>query len=207
MPINAKTPRRKGNQKEVLCASALWVNNFQRIFPAEKRLESFNAKTLRRKENQKCSTLRLCAFALKLVSKHKGGAMNENAISQIVIKSAIEVHRTLGGPGLLESVYEQALIWELNREGLRIKQQSEIPVVYKGILLPVPLRLDLTVEDLVIVECKATMENHPIFESQLLTYLRITGLHLGMLVNFGFPIVSRGISRVVNKLDEMQLRR
>jgi len=128
--------------------------------------------------------------------------MNENDISKIVIKFAIEVHRTLGGPGLLESVYEKALVWELKREGLRIKEQSEIPVRYKGILLPVPLRLDLIIEDLVIVECKATMENHPVFESQLLTYLRVTGLHLGMLVNFGFPIVSRGISRVVYRLKE-----
>jgi len=128
--------------------------------------------------------------------------MNENDISQIVIQLAIEVHRTLGGPGLLESIYEQALVWELNRKGLRIRQQSEIPVRYKGILLPVPLRLDLIVENIVIVECKATMEHHSIFESQLLTYLRVTGLHLGMLVNFGFPIVSRGISRVVNQLKE-----
>jgi len=128
--------------------------------------------------------------------------MNENEISQIIITSAIEVHRTLGGPGLLESIYEQALVWELNREGLKIKQQSEIPIRYKGILLPVPLRLDLIVENLVIIECKATMEHHSLFESQLLTYLRVTGLHLGMLVNFGFPIVSRGISRVVNQLPE-----
>jgi GxxExxY protein len=128
--------------------------------------------------------------------------MNENDISQIVIQSAIEVHRTLGGPGLLESIYEQALDWELRHKGLSVERQSELPVRYKGILLPIPLRLDLIVENLVIVECKATMDHHPVFESQLLTYLRVTGLHLGLLVNFGFPIVSRGISRVVNKLIE-----
>jgi GxxExxY protein len=130
--------------------------------------------------------------------------MNENDISQIVIQSAIEVHRTLGGPGLLESIYEQALDWELRHNGLSVERQCELPVRYKGILLPVPLRLDLIVENLVIVECKATMDHHPVFESQLLTYLRVTGLHLGMLVNFGFPIVSRGISRVVNKLEEIR---
>lgn len=128
--------------------------------------------------------------------------MNENEISQIIVNSAIEVHRSLGGPGLLEIIYEHALEWELQKKGLTVKHQCEIPVYYKGILLPVPLRLDLLIEDLVIVECKATMENHPVFESQLLTYLRVTGLHLGMLVNFGFPVVSRGISRVVNKLRE-----
>jgi GxxExxY protein len=128
--------------------------------------------------------------------------MDENQISQIIIPSAIEVHRTLGGPGLLETIYERALEWELRSKGLTVKRQYEAPVYYKGILLPVPLRLDLIVEDLVIVECKATMDNHPVFESQLLTYLRVTGLHLGLLVNFGFPIVSRGISRVVNNLKE-----
>jgi GxxExxY protein len=128
--------------------------------------------------------------------------MNENQISQIIVNSAIEVHRTLGGPGLREIIYEQAFEWELRNKGLEIKRQQKIPVYYKGVLLEVPLRLDLIIEDLVIVECKATMENHPIFESQLLTYLRVTGLHLGLLVNFGFPIVSRGISRVVNGLDE-----
>jgi GxxExxY protein len=128
--------------------------------------------------------------------------MNENVISQIVINSAIEVHRALGGPGLLESVYELALDWELRQSGLSVKRQCEVPVRYKGILLPIPLRLDLIIENLVIVECKATEDHHPVFESQLLTYLRVTGLHLGLLVNFGFPIVSRGISRVVNNLRE-----
>lgn len=128
--------------------------------------------------------------------------MNENDISQIVIQSAIEVHRTLGGPGLPETHYEQALNWELKHSGLSVERQCELPVRYKGILLPVPLRLDLIIEGLVIVECKATMENHPVFESELWTYLRVTGFHLGLLVNFGFPIVSRGISRVVNHLRE-----
>jgi GxxExxY protein len=70
--------------------------------------------------------------------------------------------------------------------------------------LAVPLRLDLVVAHLVIVECKATLDHHPVFEAQLLTYLRITGLHLGLLVNFGFPVVTRGISRVVNGLEEKQ---
>ncbi|MBN1439014.1 MAG: GxxExxY protein [Anaerolineales bacterium] len=133
--------------------------------------------------------------------------MNENEISQIVVKSAIEVHRTLGGPGLLEFVYEQALEWELKNAGLAVERQLELPVRYKGVVLAVPLRLDLVVGKIVIVECKATTENHPVFESQLLTYLRISGLHLGLLVNFGFPVVARGISRVVNKLEETETPR
>ncbi len=131
----------------------------------------------------------------------KGGVMNENEISKYIVDSAIEVHRTLGGPGLLESVYEGALELELRHRNLRIARQRELPVFYKGVLLPIPLRLDLVVEELVIVECKATLDNHPIFESQLLTYLRVSGLKLGILVNFGFPAVSRGISRVVNGLN------
>ncbi len=165
-------------------------------------IKFINAKTQRRKENQKRSALRLCAFALELSLQLRGENMNENDISQLIIQSAIEVHRTLGGPGLLEIIYEHALEWELQKKGLTVARQSEIPVFYKGFQLPVPLRLDLLIENLVIVECKATMEHHSIFESQLLTYLRVTGLHLGMLLNFGFPIVSRGISRVVNKLPE-----
>jgi GxxExxY protein len=128
--------------------------------------------------------------------------MNENEISKIIVDAAIEVHRTLGGPGLLESVYESALEIELLWKNLKVERQRELPIFYKGAHLPVPLRLDLLVEDLVIVECKATLENHPVFESQLLTYLRVSGLRLGILVNFGFPIVSRGISRVVNGLPE-----
>ncbi len=128
--------------------------------------------------------------------------MNENEISRIVIDSAIEVHRTLGGPGLVESIYEYALAWEIERKGLVVERQRELPVLYKGILLPVPLRLDLVVGNLVIVECKATVDHHPVFESQLPPYPRISGMHLGILVNFGFSIVSRGISRVVNGLKE-----
>jgi GxxExxY protein len=128
--------------------------------------------------------------------------MNENEISGIIVKSAVDVHRTLGGPGLLESVYEQALEWELKTAGLRVQRQLELPIRYKGATLAVPLRLDLVVERLVIVECKATLNHHPVFESQLLTYLRVSGLRLGILVNFGFPVVARGISRVVNGLEE-----
>jgi GxxExxY protein len=128
--------------------------------------------------------------------------MNENEVSGIIVKSASKVHRTLGGPGLLESVYEQALEWELKAAGLQVHRQLELPVRYKGVTLAVPLRLDLVAEHLVIVECKATLNHHPVFESQLLTYLRISGLRLVLLVNFGFPVVVRGISRVVNGLEQ-----
>ena len=126
--------------------------------------------------------------------------MTENEVSRVVCECAIEVHRTLGGPGLLEGVYEEALAWELEKRGLKIQRQVQVPVVYKGQSLGTPMRLDLLVEEIVIVECKATGEYNTIFESQVLTYLRMTGLKLGMVINFGEKFVKDGIHRVVNGL-------
>ncbi|GMV90976.1 MAG: hypothetical protein AMXMBFR82_07540 [Candidatus Hydrogenedentota bacterium] len=128
--------------------------------------------------------------------------MNENEISNVVVGCAIEVHKTLGGPGLLESVYEEALAWELAQRGLMVKRQLELPIRYKGNVLASPLRLDLLVNDRVIVECKAVREYNDIFEVQALTYLRMTDLRLGMVINFGDRVVKLGIHRVVNNLKE-----
>jgi len=124
----------------------------------------------------------------------------ENEISRAIITCSIDVHRTLGGPGLLESVYEEALVWELTQKGLDVKRQVELPIVYKGRELADALRIDLIVENMVIVECKATTKHSEIFESQLLTYLRLSGLKLGLVVNFGEPLLKDGIHRVVNRL-------
>ncbi len=124
----------------------------------------------------------------------------ENRVAAIIIACAIEVHRTLGGPGLLERIYEEALMLELIRRGLRVERQRPVPVVYKGTTLDAPLVLDMVVEDLVVVENKATTVHNDIFESQLLTYLRVTGLRLGLLINFGERRVADGIHRVVNGL-------
>ncbi|MGD9781208.1 MAG: GxxExxY protein [Kiritimatiellia bacterium] len=126
--------------------------------------------------------------------------MTENEISRAVYECAIEVHRTLGGPGLLEGVYEEALAWELENRGLKIQRQVQVPLIYKGQHLGTPLRLDLLVEEVVVVECKATTEYNTLFESQILTYLRMTGLKLGMVINFGEKFVKDGIHRVVNGL-------
>ncbi|MCC6805356.1 MAG: GxxExxY protein [Anaerolineae bacterium] len=126
--------------------------------------------------------------------------MSEDALSNEIIKAAIEVHRTLGGPGLLESVYEEALVWELKDSRLEVERQKQLPIVYKGIVLAEPLRLDIVVNNLVIVECKAVVNYHPIFEAQALTYLRITGLRLALVINFGEKMLKNGIHRVVNKL-------
>jgi GxxExxY protein len=128
--------------------------------------------------------------------------MEENALSYQIIKAAIEVHRTLGGPGLLESVYEEALVWELTAAGFQVERQKPVPIVYKAATLATPLRADVIVNDRVIVECKATSEYHTIFEVQVLTYLRLTGLKLGLVINFGEKYVKNGIHRVVNGLEQ-----
>lgn len=126
--------------------------------------------------------------------------MHENEISKIILDAAIEVHRTLGGPGLLESIYEEALAWELASRGLAVERQKPVPIEYKGRMLGTPLRLDLLVDEKVIVECKATTDHNRIFEVQTLTYLRLTGLKLGLVINFGERLVKNGFHRVVNNL-------
>jgi len=123
----------------------------------------------------------------------------ENIISNRIIGAAIEVHKELGGPGLLESVYEEALCYELESRGMNIVRQQQIPIIFKGKQLATPLRIDILVEQMVIVECKATINYNPIFEAQLLTYLRLTDLRLGLIINFGKKYVKSGIHRVVNK--------
>ena len=131
-----------------------------------------------------------------------GFALNENEISRHIVECAIEVHRTLGGPGLLENVYEQALVWELKRRDLAVDRQVKLPIPYKGQTLSSPLRIDLIGGGNVIVECKAVTAYNSIFEAQILTYLRLTSLKLGMIINFGERIVKNGIRRVVNGLQE-----
>jgi GxxExxY protein len=124
----------------------------------------------------------------------------ENQISQQILDSAIEVHRTLGGPGLLERVYEEALTWELRQRGLHVDRQLCVPIMYKNQNLSDPLRLDMLVEKLVIVEVKAVSTYNSIFEAQALTYLRLMNLRLALVINFGEKYVKNGYHRVVNHL-------
>jgi GxxExxY protein len=126
--------------------------------------------------------------------------MHENEISKVIVDAAIEVHRELGGPGLIESVYEEAMVEELTLRGLQVQRQLQVPIIYKGKRLGNPLRLDLKVNGLVLVDNKAVKEWNPIFEAQMLTYLRLTGLKLGLVINFGEQFVKNGIRRVVNGL-------
>lgn len=123
----------------------------------------------------------------------------ENRISQDIVTATIEVHKTLGGPGLLESVYEEALVWELKKR-YAVQRQVSLPIRYKGVELAHPLIMDVVVDNLVVVECKVTSQYNKIFESQLLTYLRLSGKKLGLIINFGESLVKDGIHRVVNGL-------
>lgn len=126
--------------------------------------------------------------------------MEEDEISYKVIGAAIEVHKTLGGPGLLEGIYESSLYHELKLRGLKVERQVRVPVTYKGVEVREPLIIDLLVEEKLIIEVKATEKESPIHEVQLLTYLRLTGKKLGLMINFGRESVKKGISRVVNGL-------
>ena len=124
----------------------------------------------------------------------------ENRVSKVIVDAAIEVHQHLGGPGLLENVYEEALAFELANRGLEVKRQVAVPIIYKGHRISSDLRLDLLVDDLVVVECKAVSEYNPVFDAQALTYLRLLDLRLALVINFGARRVIKGLHRVVNDL-------
>jgi GxxExxY protein len=124
--------------------------------------------------------------------------LQENEITEKVIGAAIEVHRHLG-PGLLESAYEECVCYELSRLGVKFQRQVHLPIDYKGLHLDCAYRLDLLVEDLVIVEMKALEEVLPIHKSQLLTYLRAANKRVGLLINFNVQALKDGISRIVNE--------
>jgi GxxExxY protein len=139
-------------------------------------------------------------FERKDAKRQRHKEMNENELSRIVIGAAIEVHKELGGPGLLEDVYEEALCYELASRGLEVRRQVGFKVVYKGRELDKRLVLDVLVNDTLIVEVKAVEKYHSIFEAQLLTYLRITDRKLGLVINFGAALLKDGVHRVVNRL-------
>ena len=126
--------------------------------------------------------------------------MTENEISAQILDAAIAVHREIGGPGVLESYYENALAFELSCRGLHVETQKLIPVIYKGREIGDPYRLDMLVDGNVVVECKAVEKNNPIFTAQVLTYLRLTHLKLGLVINFGQQRLLDGFCRVVNGL-------
>ena len=127
--------------------------------------------------------------------------MDLNKLSEAVIGAAIEVHKELGA-GLLESTYEQCLCRELSLRGINFECQKPLPVTYKGMKLDCGYRIDILVENVLVVEIKAVEKILPIHEAQLLTYLRLSGCQLGLLINFNVEALRLGIKRMVNHLDE-----
>lgn len=127
--------------------------------------------------------------------------MEPNDVTRAIIGAAIEVHRALG-PGLLESAYEECLCRELALRKIPFEKQRPLPVEYKGVLLDCGYRLDLLVANTVVVELKTVEELLPIHEAQVLTYLRLGGWKIGLLVNFNVAVLKNGIRRFVNRLEE-----
>jgi GxxExxY protein len=127
--------------------------------------------------------------------------MTENHIARLIVDAAYHIHRRLG-PGLLESVYEAVLAYELQKRGLRVQRQVPMPVTYDGMRFDLGFRADLLVEDAVIVELKSVQDEHPVHKKQVLTYIKLADKRLGLLINFGARLVKDGITRVVNGLRE-----
>ena len=127
--------------------------------------------------------------------------MHHNDITAAIINVSIDIHRRLG-PGLLESVYRRILAHELGKRGFQVQVEQPIPVLWDNMQLEIGFRADLIVNDCVIVETKSVEAIHPVHKKQLLTYLRLTDMRVGLLINFNVELLKNGISRVVNELVE-----
>jgi GxxExxY protein len=125
--------------------------------------------------------------------------MNENELSKIIVDCCYKIHNKLGA-GLLESVYEEILSYELERNKLRYERQKLIPIVYEDVKLDIGFKADIIVEEKVIIEIKSVEMVLPVHHKQLITYLKLTNLKLGLLVNFNVNLIKDGIKRIVNKL-------
>jgi GxxExxY protein len=125
--------------------------------------------------------------------------MTENEIAKIVVDLCVKIHKTLG-PGLLESVYEAALVYELKKLGIHVENQLGIPVTYDKINMDVGFRADLVIDNKLIVELKSIENLMPVHKKQLLTYLKLTKMKLGLLVNFNVDLMKEGIVRIANGL-------
>ena len=127
--------------------------------------------------------------------------MTHNEIAKIIVDTAFYIHKTIG-PGLLESVYHEILMYELEKKGLTVQKEVPIPVIWNDKTLELGYRADLIVEDKIIVEIKSVEKTNPVHQKQLLTYLKIADKRLGLLINFGESLIKDGICRVVNQLRE-----
>jgi GxxExxY protein len=127
--------------------------------------------------------------------------MNENEIAKIIVDTAFKIHTRLG-PGLLESAYQAIMVYELQNRGLQVEAEISMPIHYDGITLDVGYRADIIVERLVIIELKSVEKIAEVYKKQLLTYLRLADMRLGLLINFGTPLIKDGITRIVNGLKD-----
>lgn len=127
--------------------------------------------------------------------------MHENDIAREIVDAAYKIHTTLG-PGLLESVYETVLAYELQKRGLEVTRQAPIPLIYEELNFDEGFRADLLVQGKVIIELKSVERVAPVHKKQLLTYLRLADKRLGLLINFGEALIKDGITRIVNRLPE-----
>jgi GxxExxY protein len=127
--------------------------------------------------------------------------MSENSVARQIVDAAYRVHTTLG-PGLLESVYEPALAYELEKRGLRVARQRAVPAIYETVQIHTAFYADIVVEDLVIVEIKAVEMVAPVHKMQLLTYLKLADKRLGLLINFNVALIKHGVTRIANGLRE-----
>ena len=138
-------------------------------------------------------------LGLSLPATHKMTELPENELSTIVVDCAYRIHTQLG-PGLFESVYEEVMAYELGKADLRIERQKAIPVTWDNRLMELGFRADLIVENKVIIEIKSIEAVAPVHQKQLLTYLKLTGIKLGLLINFNVGLIKNGIQRIVNNL-------
>ena len=125
--------------------------------------------------------------------------MTENELSRIIFNAALKVHKALG-PGLLESAYEETLFYELKKQGLKVEKQKALPLVYEDVKMEIGYRVDIMVENKVIIELKAVEALNDVHLAQILTYLKLSNCKLGMLINFNVALIKDGIKRVVNNL-------
>mgnify|MGYP000958431001 CR=1 FL=1 len=130
--------------------------------------------------------------------------MTENELSLIIVNTAYHVHYTLG-PGLLESVYEEIMYYELRKQGLNVEKQKSIPIIWDNLKMDFGFRADLIVESKVIVELKSVETIASVHPKQVLTYLKVTGMKLGLLINFNEPFIKNGITRIVNNYKPLRL--
>ena len=123
--------------------------------------------------------------------------MPNEQIAKIIVNSAFKVHKELG-PGLLEKVYEACLVYEITKAGFEVKRQVEVPIIYDGVTLKEYLRLDIIVENSIIIEVKAVDIINPVWNAQIISHLKLTNNELGFLINFNVPLIKNGIKRFIN---------